>query len=193
MNKGVVLLPRWLLAQSRQVKRGITLVADIFMLVTALWLAFSLRLGEFYWPNAGVAYLFVFAPFIAVPLFIRMGLYRAIIRYLGFYSLWVVVKAVTLYALLLAAAVLLTQIEQVPCSVHIINWVLVLLAIGGSRMVARWWFAGLLDGKEKQTNVHKMVVYGAGSSGVQLADQLSLRHDIEVIGFIDDDASLHNQ
>ncbi len=193
INKDVILLPRWLLAQSRQVKRGITLLADIFMLVTALWLAFSLRLGEFYWPNAGVGYLFVLAPFIAVPIFIKMGLYRAIIRYLGFYSLWVVVKAVTLYALLLSAVVLLTQIEQVPRSVHIINWVLVLLVIGGSRMVVRWWFAGLLDGKEKQTNVHKMVVYGAGSSGVQLANQLSLRHDIEVVGFVDDDASLHNQ
>ncbi len=193
INKDVILLPRWLLAQSRQVKRGITLLADIFMLVVALWVAFSLRLGEFYWPKAGVGYLFVFAPFIAVPIFIKMGLYRAIIRYLGFYSLWVVVKAVTLYALLLSAVVLLTQIEQVPRSVHIINWVLVLLVIGGSRMVVRWWFAGLLDGKEKQTNVHKMVVYGAGSSGVQLANQLSLRQDIEVVGFVDDDASLHNQ
>ncbi|PCI17754.1 MAG: polysaccharide biosynthesis protein [Piscirickettsiaceae bacterium] len=193
MDKNVFLLPRWLLSQNRQVKRGITLLFDLVVLLLALWLSFSLRLGELYWPKANIGYLFLFAPFLAVPIFIKLGLYRAIIRYLGFYSLWVVVKAVSLYALLLAVVVLLARIEGVPRSVHIINWVLVLLGIGGSRMIARWWFAGLLDGNKKLTSVHKMVIYGAGASGVQLADQLSLRNDIVVAGFIDDDESLHRR
>jgi FlaA1/EpsC-like NDP-sugar epimerase len=193
LNDKVVLFPRWLLAQNRQVKRGVTLLADIFMLVTVLWVAFSLRSGSFYWPSAAVGYLLVLSPFLAVPIFIKMGLYRQIIHYLGFNSLWVIVKAVTLYALLLAAAVLLVDIEDVPRSVHIINWILVLNVIGGSRMVARWWFTSLSDDKEKQASVHKMVIYGAGFSGVHLANQLLLRKDIEVVCFVDDDRSLQNQ
>jgi len=193
MDKIVYLLPKWLLSQNRQIKRGITLFFDASVIVAMLWLSFSLRLGEFYWPKANVGFVFLFAPFVAVPIFIKLGLYRAIIRYLGFYSLWVVVKAVSLYALLLAALVLLLGIDHFPRSVHIINWLLVLLTIGGSRMIARWWFAGLIGGKESQASVHKMLIYGAGSSGVQLADQLSLRSDMLVVGFLDDEVSLHKR
>jgi FlaA1/EpsC-like NDP-sugar epimerase len=174
-------------------KRLITLLADMLMITVGLWLAFSLRLGEPYWPSAEVKWLFFAAPIIAIPIYVHLGLYRAIIRYIGFYSLWVVVKAVSLYGLLLAAVVLLAGIEGVPRSVHILNWVLMLLATGGSRMVARWWFAGLVGGANNKVASHKMLIYGAGASGVQLADQLSLRDDIEVIGFIDDDASLHRR
>ncbi|MGB1428743.1 MAG: polysaccharide biosynthesis protein, partial [Cycloclasticus sp.] len=110
-----------------------------------------------------------------------------------FYSLWVVVKAVSLYALLLAFFVLLVGLEHVPRSVHIINWFLVLLTIGGSRMIARWWFAGLLGNNEAPAIANRMLIYGAGSSGVQLAAQLALRSDIVVVGFIDDDVSLHKR
>jgi FlaA1/EpsC-like NDP-sugar epimerase len=193
LNKDIYLLPSWLLAQNREIKRGITLLADVVMLTAALWLAFSLRLGEFYWPKLDVGYLFICAPFLAIPIFVKLGLYRAIIRYIGFYSLWVVVKAVSLYALMLAAAVLIVDIEGVPRSVHIINWVLVLLLIGGSRMIARWWLAGVIDNKKDKSDVHKMVIYGAGSSGVHLADQLAIRKDILVEGFIDDDKSMHKR
>lgn len=193
MNKEVSLLTKRLVSQSRQVKRGITVFFDVVVILTTLWLSFAIRLGELYWPVADVRYLFVVAPLIAVPIFIKLGLYRAIIRYTSFYSLWVIVKAVSLYALLLSTTVVLVGIEHVPRSVHIINWMLVLLVVGGSRMVARWWLAGLLDGKGSHVGAHKMVIYGAGSSGVQLADQLALKGDIKVAGFIDDDVSLHQR
>lgn len=193
MDKALFSFPRWLLSQNRQVKRSITLLFDTVVIVATLWLSFALRLDEFYWPTTDVWFLLLLAPLIAVPIFIRLGLYRAIIRYLGFYSLWVVVKAVSLYALLLASVVLLVGLEHVPRSVHIINWFLVLLTIGGSRMIARWWFAGLLGDKKILVSTHKMLIYGAGSSGVQLAAQLAFRNDIVVVGFIDDDASLHKR
>ena len=193
MDKTVFILPKWLLSQNRQVKRGITLFFDALVIMAMLWLSFSLRLEEFYWPKGNVGVLFLLAPFVAIPIFIKLGLYRAIIRYLGFYSLWVVVKAVSLYALLLATLVLLLEIDYVPRSVHIINWLLVLLTIGGSRMIARWWFAGILGAKGSHASVHRMLIYGAGSSGVQLSDQLSLRSDMLVVGFVDDDASLHKR
>lgn len=192
MSKADLLL-MWLLTQNRRVKRGVTLAIDVLVIVFSLWFSFSLRLGELYWPKADVAYLFILAPFIALPIFIKLGLYRAIIRYLGLYSLWVVVKAVSLYALLLSVLVLMVGGEQIPRSVHIINWALVMLAVGGSRMAARWWISELLGARNQQVNVRRMLIYGAGSSGVQLADQLALRGDMVVIGFIDDDASLHKR
>jgi len=154
--------------------------------------AFSLRFGELYWPNGGVTYLFIVAPVIAIPIFIRLGLYRAIIRYLGFHSLWVVLKAVSLYALLMSLVVLLGRVELVPRSVHIINFLVVLLMIGGSRMIARWWFLDI-PGKNVVKNLRKVVIYGAGASGVQVFDQLRTKRDMKVVGFIDDELSLHHR
>lgn len=185
--------PNWFVTRSRYVKRTITLLFDLAVISFALWLAFSLRLGELYWPAVSTWWLFAIAPLVAIPIFIKLGLYRAIIRYLGFHSLWVVVKAVSLYSLLLSAIVLLAQIQGVPRSVHIINWLIALLLVGGSRMVVRWWLAAPPSRVGDSTSTQKVVIYGAGASGVQVLDQLSTRKDFCVEGFIDDDPSLHRR
>ncbi len=185
--------PAWFIARSRYIKRSMTLVFDFVVLLFSLWLAFSLRLGEFYWPKPEVVTLFLAAPFVAIPVFIKLGLYRAIIRYIGFHSLWVVVKAVSLYALLLSAVVLLGNIDAVPRSVHIINWLIALLLVGGSRMIVRWWLAGAFLTEPPGKVTRKFIIYGAGSSGVQVLEQLRAKSGMQVIGFIDDEPSLHRR
>ena len=187
--------PGWFVSRSKKVKRSVTLLFDFIVITFSLWVAFSLRLGEFYWPEGSVVWLFVTAPFIATPIFIKLGLYRAIIRYIGFHSLWVVVKAVSLYSLLIAFFVLLAGIEVVPRSVHIINWLVALLMIGGSRMVVRWWLAGAVhaNANANANAVRNVVIYGAGSSGMQVLDQLNTHNGMKVIGFIDDEPSLHRR
>lgn len=193
MNMDVLSFPEWFVARSRYVKRGMTVVFDIVVITFSLWAAFSLRFGEFYWPTSDTRWLFTAAPFVAIPVFIKLGLYRAIIRYIGFHSLWVVVKAVSLYVLLLSAFVLLTSISGVPRSVHIINFLLGLLLIGGSRMIVRWWLAGAFESVMKDKVTRKFIIYGAGSTGVQLLEQLKTKSDMQVMGFIDDEASLHRR
>ena len=181
-------LPDWFISRSRRIKRAVTLLFDFIVITLALWVSFSLRLGEFYWPEGSVIWLFAVAPFIATPIFIRLGLYRAIIRYIGFHSLWVVVKAVSLYSLLIAFFVVLANIEVVPRSVHIINWLVALLMVGGSRMVVRWWLAGLAPANVNAAR--NVVIYGAGSSGTQVLDQLRIKNGMKVVAFIDDEPSL---
>jgi len=184
-------LPGWFISRSRRIKRAVTLLFDFIVITLALWVSFSLRLGEFYWPEGSVIWLFAVAPFIATPIFIRLGLYRAIIRYVGFHSLWVVVKAVSLYSLLIAFFVVLANIEVVPRSVHIINWLVALLMVGGSRMVVRWWLAGLAPANVNAAR--NVVIYGAGSSGMQVLGQLNVKSGMKVVAFIDDEPSLHRR
>jgi FlaA1/EpsC-like NDP-sugar epimerase len=125
----------------RASKRIIMLIADALILVITLLVAFSLRLGEWYWPNTEILGLILIAPLVASPIFIKLGLYHAIIRYIGLQALWTVMQAVSLYALLWAGVVLLSREEDIPRSVTLINWVVAILLIGGSRMLARWWVA----------------------------------------------------
>jgi len=170
----------------------IMLMADIIMLAVALIVAFSMRLGEWYWPEGDVVWLIMGAPVMALPIFIRFGLYRAIVRYIGFKALWVIAQAVSLYALIWGVIVLLTGVDGVPRSVILINWFVVMLLVGGSRMVARWWIAGTLypAGAGAGKNV---VIYGAGDAGIQLATALSYSRELRPIAFIDDAPSLLRQ
>ena len=184
---------------SRNKKKLLMLLGDLFLVPIALWLAFSLRLGEFYVPRLGIPYLFILTPFISIPIFIRFGLYNAIIRYIGFHALWAVTQAVSLYALIWGTVALLSGVEGLlPRSVVVINWFIVLILIGGSRMLARWWLSGINPIRRittlQQSYVDRknIVIYGAGSSGVQLATALSYSSEYKPVAFIDDDPVLKN-
>jgi FlaA1/EpsC-like NDP-sugar epimerase len=184
---------------SRNKKKLLMLLGDLFLVPIALWLAFSLRLGEFYVPRLGIPYLFILIPFISVPIFIRFGLYSAIIRYIGFHALWAVTQAVSLYALIWGTVALLSGVEGLlPRSVVVINWFIALILIGGSRMLARWWLSGINPIRRittlQQSYVGRknIVIYGAGSSGVQLATALSYSSEYKPVAFIDDDPVLKN-
>jgi len=188
---------------SRNKKKLLLLLCDILLIPVALWMAFSLRLGEIYFPADGIPYLFLLAPLISVPIFIRFGLYNAIIRYIGFHALWAVIQAVSLYAILWGVLALLSGVDGLlPRSVLIINWFVAILLVGGSRMLARWWLSGVnplhrirslnalrADSGADRKNV---LIYGAGSAGIQLASALSFGSDYNPIAFIDDDRRLKN-
>ena len=125
---------------SRSRKRLVVAGADLIIIFVSIWASFSLRLDVFYIPSITQLWIFLVAPLIAIPMFIRFGLYRAIIRYIGFQALWTVFRAVMLYALIWSSLVLLSGVEGVPRSVYILNLILVMLLVGGSRMAARWLF-----------------------------------------------------
>ena len=176
------------LALPRNFKRLIILSIDLLLLPFALWASFSLRLGEFYLPKGDIKYLFLAVPIIAIPIFIRLGLYRAIIRYIGFLAMWSVVKAVSIYTLAWGVLVLLSAIPGVPRSVLLINWLMTMLLIGGSRAIARWWLTGSLPNAQSQSK--RVVIYGAGVAGMQIATALSGSPDIKPVAYIDDKKSL---
>jgi len=186
-------LIKWFLSLSRVVKRLIMLFVDVLLIVTILMLSFSMRLGEWFWPQGDLVYLLFFAPLVAIPIFIKFGLYRAIVRYIGFKALWVIVQAVSLYALVWGVIALLSGVQGVPRSVILINWILGMLLIGGSRIIGRWWFSDKklysVNAFDKRKNV---LVYGAGSAGIQLATALTYSQELNPIAFIDDEPTLSN-
>lgn len=169
------------------------LFADVIMLFFALWSAFSMRLGQFYVPDKTEFWLFLVTPFIAIPLFIHLGLYRAIIRYIGFKALWTIIKAVSLYAVTWSAIVFFIGTEGIPRSISLINWLAAILMIGGSRMIVRWWFAGIeiTTGLVQKNTKRNVVIYGAGTAGIQLASVLGYSKEFKPIAFIDDKIELH--
>jgi FlaA1/EpsC-like NDP-sugar epimerase len=193
-----VRLAHWFTGLSRPKKIGILISTDVFFAILALWLAFSLRWGDWYLPKAEEWYVFAAAPFIAVPIFIRLGLYRAIVRYIEMRALWTIVQATTLYALIFAFVIYQASIESIPRTIAPLNGLLMMLLVGSSRFFARWWLADIyipFPGSRNSLYYQKkaVVIYGAGSGGVQLAAALMHGREYRPVAFIDDNPLLHKQ
>ena len=174
-----------LLALPRSAKRLVVISLDIAMALVSVWAAFYLRLEQTGWPELQQKYVYLLAPLLAVPIFVRFGLYRAIFRYTGLAALATTAKAVGLYTVLFFGALLLFKWEGVPRSAGLIQPILFLLLVGGSRAVARFWLAGW-SGKSRHTE-GRLLIYGAGEAGVQTASALGVGRQFVLLGFVDDD------
>lgn len=195
------MLRNWLLRLPRRYKRLLQVTTDVLLVWGALWLAFVVRLGseELVHPFGGHAWLFAVAPLLSIPLFIRFGMYRAVMRYFGNDALITIVKAVTLSALLLALVVYWYRDapEVVPRSLVFNYWWLSLVLIGGLRLVMRQYFMGDWFTAAQQVpfvnadnGLPKVAVYGAGAAGNQLVAALRMGRAMRPVAFIDDDDSI---
>ncbi len=167
------------------------LFVDSIVLIGVLLSAFSLRFGAWYWPDNDLFWVILGAPIIAIPIFIRFGLYRAIIRYIGLKVLWAVVQAVSLYALVWGLIGFMVSAEGIPRSVIIINWILAILVIVGLRVVARWMLLSVNGFKQSSKN--NVIIYGAGSAGRQLLTALQQSNEYNPVAFIDDANEFQNK
>ena len=188
----------------RRYKRFIQVVVDVCLVWASLWLAFVVRLGDAkaIEPFAGHAWLFLIAPVIAIPLFIRCGMYRAVMRYFGNDALLAIAKAVSISALLLALTVYWYQSapKVIPRSMVFNYWLLSLLSIGGLRLLMRQYFMGdwysssqSFKFSRKDDGLPRVAVYGAGAAGNQLIAALRLGRGMRAVAFIDDDPGIANR
>jgi FlaA1/EpsC-like NDP-sugar epimerase len=173
---------------SRFQKQLILLLFDSITLIAIILVSFSIRLGYLYLPGSDLIWVVLSAPLIAIPVFMRFGLYRVVIRYIGFKALWSIAQAITLYALLWSMVSIMASIESIPRSVILINWLLGIVIIGGSRMVVRWFLS-----ESENLIMTNVIVYGAGSAGRQLSIALTQSSDYRPVAFIDDNSELHRQ
>lgn len=188
----------------RRHKRVLQVITDVVLVWTSLWLAFVVRLGDSkaIEPLTGHLWLFLAAPIIAIPLFIRFGMYRAVMRYFGNDALLAIAKAVSISALLLALAVYWYQDapKVIPRSMVFNYWLLSLLSIGGLRLLMRQYFMGdwysssqPFKFSRKDEGLPRVAVYGAGAAGNQLVAALRLGRGMRAVAFIDDDPGIANR
>ena len=177
---------------SRINKQLIMFLVDSVVLVSILLASFSIRLGYWYFPHSDLIWVILGAPIIAIPIFVRFGLYRAVVRYIGFKALWTIVQAVSLYALVWGVVGFMAAADGIPRSVILINWVLSLLAIGGLRIMARWLLtkSGNMKNTDAFSDCKRALVYGAGDAGIQLVSALEYSKEYCLVGLIDDSKEL---
>ena len=120
-----------------------------------------------------------------IPIFINLGLYRAIFRYTGLAALRATGMAVLIYGCLLTAILVWMNGPVVPRSLGVLQPLVFLFLVGGSRALARFWLADLSKARAKSEG--RLLIYGAGTAGVQTMLALHMSQQFELVGFVDDD------
>jgi FlaA1/EpsC-like NDP-sugar epimerase len=175
------------LSLSRFQKQIIAVMADLIFLPFTFYLAISLRYeGVSLYLLSQYAVLLIAAPFISIPIFTRLGLYRAVIRFIDHKIIYVVVLGVSLSVLGLIALAALMHMSGFSRAVFGIYWVSAILYMGASRFLARGYVLHAI-GTDKAVRV---AIYGAGQAGTQLASALRAGHEFAPIAFIDDKKEL---
>lgn len=193
----------FLLNLPRRKKRAFQLLADVLLVWLALWMSFVVRLGidDLINPLHEHLWLFISAPAVALPLFVKFGMYRAVMRYFGNDALIAIIKAVTLSSLVLGFIIYCVGSHQgvIPRSIMFNYWWLSLVMIGGLRLAMRQYFLGdwfsasqHVPFASRDVGIPKVAIYGAGAAGNQLVAALRMGRLMRPVAFIDDDPSITN-
>lgn len=184
---------RDLLALDRAYKRLLVILIDALICILAVQLSFSLRLGEWQLASSPVLIFTLTALVIWFPIAYLSNIYRVVFRFAGSGTLLALFKASIGFAIPILVIFGLYGISGIPRTVAAIHPILFFGGMALSRIVMRYILVDLLDTGSRPQSFKRVLIFGAGNSGRQLA--ASLRHDTtaRLIGYADDSDNLIGQ
>ena len=133
-------------------------------------------------------------PFVIIPLsifFLYIGLYRGLWRFASLHDLRrIIVGAIFSFVLLVLISFAISKQMIIPRSILIIFPVLLVFLLGINRFLYRFYKEGFLMSRKKGESI---LILGAGTLGIALSKELIINKEFNVVGFLDDDSSLHNR
>jgi FlaA1/EpsC-like NDP-sugar epimerase len=188
-----------LISLPRIQKQFFAIAVDMASILLSVWVAYSLRLETFHIPTGDEQLLYVIPLLMAIPIFIRLGLYRAIFRYVGQYAMWTILKAVAIYGILFFSLILAWDFlglprtgGLIPRSLGVLQPLILLLLIILSRSLVRLWLANNSTTQRKKSE-RRTLIYGAGASGMQIGVSLRTGGQYYLVGYVDDDQQLRHK
>jgi len=176
-----------LLATRRSFKRAVVIAADCVAVMLAVWLSFSIRLGYWQLDTRPVLILAAFEIVVCIAAFHAVGAYRNMFRFLGARGLFQLAFACLLAAVPTVIFFGLNSVVGVPRTISVLFPIIFLGLVAMGRIVARYLLVELFGEAAEQKRV---LIYGAGMAGRQLAVSLELEPSYKLLGYIDDDAAL---
>lgn len=179
-----------ILGLPRTTKRLIAVLVDVALCLFSTATAFALRLDGWIFPTLIQSSAYLGSIAIAIPIFISFGLYRAIFRHAGRGAMFTVLRACGLYGLAYAAIFTFVSVPSVPRTIGLIQPLLLYLSVGGTRVLAHYLLGGGYQAFLRQKLRRRVLIFGAGSAGRQLAAALASSNEMELVGYVDDDVGL---
>ena len=169
---------------SRPLKRLVTGCWDAVLITVALIFAYGLAGAEFFQQEHKTLIFLGLALLLSLLAFVRVGLYRVLVLYMGLQSSLLIAQCVTIATGLLAAAYGLSAAQgEARVAILPIFWLLALFFMGGSRLLGKLAIISLIQNFRPKEPV---IIYGAGSSGMQLLAALQSGDQYLPVAFVDD-------
>ena len=169
----------------RPLKKTFVIVVDMVLALLATWVAYSLRFETLHWPHGQEWGNYVLSPLFAVLIFWAFGLYRAVFRYFGSDAMLQTARAVLCYAVVLIGYHLWQIWPTFPLTLGILQPIIFMLLLAASRVFAQFWLAGMSLASQESRG--RLLIYGAGEAGAQIAIALAVTGQFKLLGFLDDD------
>ena len=176
-----------LLGLPRSAKLAAMVLFDLAAITIALTAAFSLRYGEMSVHNiiGQWWWLWIAIPLITIPTFVVCGLYRQVIRYIGARAAMQILVGVAAVSCFIPAVSEFAQYDLFRAAVMVNFFVIATAIIAISRFAMRTWF-----GTNSSKRADRVIIWGAGYAGVQLAQALHAHRRWTPVAFVDDDHKL---
>lgn len=181
---------RWLAGLSRRTKFALVLSTDGLLCAAAVWIAFSLRLGEWDLFSPAIGTVTAVALVLWLAIFLYRGTYQYVVRFSGLGTMMEIVASSTLMMTVLVLVFTVNSVQGIPRTIAFLQPLIFASLLMVSRVLARYALFDLLNQRDVVGNRHRVLIYGAGSAGRQLA--VSLRHEanMSLVGYVDDDQRL---
>jgi FlaA1/EpsC-like NDP-sugar epimerase len=164
------------------------MLVDAGLCAITCYAAIFLRLGFIPEHDTPYGVLVATSVGLALPIFWAVGLYREIFSQSGVRAIVNIARACTIYALPFATVFTVLRVWGIPRTLSLIHPILLFVAIAGSRLVARHWLFG--TGALRQVRQRRVLIYGAGSAGRQLAGAITQSSEMVAVGYFDDNPAL---
>lgn len=187
----IVWLIRFLSGLDRRTKRAIVIGIDALLCISSVWIAYSLRLGQWNLLSPGIGLVTVASAICWYPIAWHFGAYRAIFRSAGSGMMITLALCISIVTLPMLAIFMIKGVAGVPRTVAVIQPMTFFLLLTLSRIVARYLLVDLLNQRNFAGEGRRTLIYGAGNAGQQLASSIRFEPGMTLLGFIDDDPRLH--
>jgi FlaA1/EpsC-like NDP-sugar epimerase len=190
VEERAVALLRWLVGLNRSVKFALVLLLDAALCVGSVVISFSLRLGEWELWSSAIALVAAASLALWFPISLVRGIYHSVVRFVGSRTMVGIATSCMMMMVVLSFIFLFNSIPGVPRTIAILQPLVFATLLMISRLVGRYVLFDLLNQHSFVGTRNRVLIYGAGSAGRQLAS--SLRHEPKMVleGYIDDDPRL---
>lgn len=186
MTGALLRLKNWLFELPRPYKRLVSVTADLFFVCLALWVAFALRHESWLWvPSLQHLSAFAITSVVTIGVFVRLGLYRAVVRYISEKALMVVLAGVIASSLALILSGYFFQ-AMVPRSVPVIYASFLFIMVAGTRFCFR-----ALINRPREKSKGRVLIVGTGPRALQLHYALIQGTEYRPMGFVSLDNRKH--
>lgn len=179
-----------LLSLNRRNKRLIAFTSDCIIGAVSVVISFSIRIGEWFLFTPPINSIIIISIALWLPISITTGVYRTIFRFAGSGTMVAIAKAILVYSLPFSIICMIYTLPGVPRTIGILQPIIFFMLLAMSRIVVRYFLTDVMRTRGFSGDLRKIIIYGAGSSGRQLAGSLKQEPGFQIVAFVDDDRRL---